>query len=522
MSQAAATRPRIFAALSLVAVALSVFAAGARARNVYFSTEHPETVSVIQGQTNQLIGSPIPVGALPVDIAIAPDGKTAYVVNLGPNTVSSIDTQTNQVVGSIPTGADPASIAITPDSKTAYVAGQAFGKVFVVNLQSNTVVKEIEVGDVPNGVAITPNGKTAYVTDFRSNDVSVIDTQENKVVATLPVGEDPEGIAITPNGEKAYVANFKSSSVSVIDIATDTVALTPIQFPAGAGPRAIAISPDGGTAYVTDHGSKDVSMIDVATDQLANSTIQVGELPEGIAVTPDGRTAYVAVASFVFPHIAVIDTQTKRVSSTIGVGQGPFAVAVVPVDLPPVASISVPRSIRLGAKVRLDASASHDVDGSVASVAWNFGDGTKASGPTPSHAFGQIGTYEVTATVTDNEGCSTSQVLSGKTVACYGSPLAKTTQAAKVVYPGVRVKCPRAARPKGCKFTLQGLTQKGHGKIETAVTKLHVKAGKTAIARLKPQRSYVSKLGNGKIVLVKLTLAFNGSASTTLRRLLIR
>jgi YVTN family beta-propeller protein len=503
-------------------VALSVCAAGAKARNVYFSTEHPEAVSVIQGQTNQLIGSPIAVGKLPVDLAVAPDGKTAYVVNLGEGTVTAIDTQTNQAVGSIPVGANPAGIAITPDGRTAYVTGQAFDKVFVVDLQSRSVVKELDVGDEPQKAAITPDGKTAYVTDFKSNSVSVISTEENKVVATLPVGEEPEGIAITPDGAKAYVANFKSDSVSVVDVATDTVALASIQFPAGAGPQAIAISPDGGTAYVTDHGSKAVSMIDVATDQLESSTIGVGELPEGIAVTPDGRTAYVAVASFVSPHIAVIDTRAKSVSSTIGVGQGPFAVAVVPVDLPPVASMSVPRTIRLGAKVRFDASASHDVDGSVAGVAWNFGDGTKASGPTASHAFGRIGTHDVTATATDNEGCSTSQILSGKTVACYGSPLAKMTQAVRVVYPGVRVKCPRAARPRGCRFTLQGLTQKGHGKVETAVTKLHVKAGKTAIARLRPRRSYISKLGNGKIVLVKLTLAFNGSAGTTFRRLLIR
>jgi PKD repeat protein len=55
--------------------------------------------------------------------------------------------------------------------------------------------------------------------------------------------------------------------------------------------------------------------------------------------------------------------------------------------------------------VSLDASASSDPAG-VASYRWDFGDGTGASGPSPTvtHSYSQLGNYTVTLTVTNSKG----------------------------------------------------------------------------------------------------------------------
>ncbi|MFF0728404.1 S8 family serine peptidase [Streptomyces sp. NPDC004134] len=51
-----------------------------------------------------------------------------------------------------------------------------------------------------------------------------------------------------------------------------------------------------------------------------------------------------------------------------------------------------------------DGTASTDPDGTVASYAWDFGDGRKGTGERPTHTYASAGTYQVKLTVTDNDG----------------------------------------------------------------------------------------------------------------------
>ena len=73
---------------------------------------------------------------------------------------------------------------------------------------------------------------------------------------------------------------------------------------------------------------------------------------------------------------------------------------------PPVANAGGPYSAAVGAPVTLNGSASRDPDGSIASYAWTFGNGTSGSGVTPSATYATAGTFTVTLTVTDNGGAT--------------------------------------------------------------------------------------------------------------------
>jgi PKD repeat protein len=67
----------------------------------------------------------------------------------------------------------------------------------------------------------------------------------------------------------------------------------------------------------------------------------------------------------------------------------------------PVASFTTAQT---GLAVTVDGRASSDPDGTIASFAWNFGDGVTASGSTSSHTYAVAGTYTIRLTVTDNKG----------------------------------------------------------------------------------------------------------------------
>ena len=74
-----------------------------------------------------------------------------------------------------------------------------------------------------------------------------------------------------------------------------------------------------------------------------------------------------------------------------------------------------------------DGTGSSDVDGSVASYAWDFGDGGTATGATPSHDFVTSGTRDVTLTVTDDEGTPGSVVVPVQVTRTNALPLAAFT-----------------------------------------------------------------------------------------------
>jgi len=76
-------------------------------------------------------------------------------------------------------------------------------------------------------------------------------------------------------------------------------------------------------------------------------------------------------------------------------------------NVPPVAMLTV-EPFGGGNQVMACTAGSTDSDGSIASSKVNFGDGVIASGPTAFHTYASAGTYQVTATVTDNAGVTSS------------------------------------------------------------------------------------------------------------------
>ena len=75
--------------------------------------------------------------------------------------------------------------------------------------------------------------------------------------------------------------------------------------------------------------------------------------------------------------------------------------------------------IRVGQTVNFNAAQSRPpAGGSLTRYEWNFGDGSTqvTGGPATSKAYGAVGTYQVTLTVTDNAGRTTTSSPTGVTI----------------------------------------------------------------------------------------------------------
>jgi hypothetical protein len=88
------------------------------------------------------------------------------------------------------------------------------------------------------------------------------------------------------------------------------------------------------------------------------------------------------------------------------------------VGVPPVADSSGPYDTGFVNEILyFDGSLSSDPDGgAIQSWSWDFGDGSTGMGETVTHVYGAIGTYDVQLTVTDDEGQTTTPVMTTATV----------------------------------------------------------------------------------------------------------
>lgn len=106
----------------------------------------------------------------------------------------------------------------------------------------------------------------------------------------------------------------------------------------------------------------------------------------------------VTLASATYDAAANQDPDGDSDGSTIVVYQ-----TSAPANQPPTAQFSYSCT---GLSCTFDGSGSSDVDGTLVSYAWNFGDGNSGPGVTAVHTYGDAGTYPVELTVTDDDGAT--------------------------------------------------------------------------------------------------------------------
>ncbi|MFF1574792.1 PKD domain-containing protein [Leifsonia sp. NPDC058292] len=129
----------------------------------------------------------------------------------------------------------------------------------------------------------------------------------------------------------------------------------------------------------------------------------------------DGATSTDANPTHVYGSAGTF-TVTLTVTDDKGLASAPVQQQVTTVAVPNQAPTASFTATPNGLTVAVDGGASTDPDGTVASYAWNFGDGATATGATASHPYAAGGTYTVTLTVTDNQGLASSAATKTVTV----------------------------------------------------------------------------------------------------------
>lgn len=388
------------------------------------------------------------------DVAIAPDGKSVYVLAspAGSGDVLQYDVGAGGLLSpktpaSVAAGTSPGGLAISPDGRSVYVANQLSISQYDVGAGGALSPKTPPSINVPGAglqqVAVSPDGRSVYVVDYLGGGVLEYDVGAGGVLspktpATVASGTNPQGMAVSPDGTSVYVVNRGEKDVALLHVGAGGTLSKVGTTVAGSEPTFVAVSPDGKNVYVVDRNggiaAGAVLQYDVGSGGVllpkTPTSVAAGLNADGIAISPDGKSVYVSnnQSSDVSQYdVGSGGALSPKTPATVAAGLGAAGVGVAP-DQGPVASFTAGAS-PAGSPTRFDGSASSDSDGTIARYDWSFGDGTSAAGggATPTHTYSAPGTYTARLTVTDDGGCSTSFVFTGQTASCNGGSPATTT-----------------------------------------------------------------------------------------------
>lgn len=270
----------------------------------------------------------LPTGAGPHEVAISPDGRTAYVADYGRetpgNTITVLDLVDREVEATwdLLNYTRPHGIATSADGSVVWVTAEGARAVLEIDAASGRIGRVWRTGqNVSHMVARTPDERKLYVANIGSGSVSVIDRASDEVT-TVPTGAGAEGVAVSPDGAEAWVTNRQEGTISVIDVATDEVVAT---FSSGGEvPIRVAFTPDGAEAWVSNAGSDSVTVFR-AGDRTIAATLEVGAVPVGILIAPDGSRAFVANTRA--NRVTVFDVGSRERADTFTTGIEPDGMA---------------------------------------------------------------------------------------------------------------------------------------------------------------------------------------------------
>jgi YVTN family beta-propeller protein len=191
---------------------------------VFVASESTDQVWVLEGAPDapfSLVGK-IPVGRMPHQLSVSPDGKFVAVNNRMANTTSIIDPTLMKEIVRLPVGKQPHGIIWSPDAKTLFVAHEKDAYIARFDVGTWKSLPPLMVG-VPQHVlamsAARPNELWFTVTNSNENDHLRVYDLDTKQITRVKVN-DVHDVYFTPDGSEMW-----SSSSGFLDKPSDRMVI---------------------------------------------------------------------------------------------------------------------------------------------------------------------------------------------------------------------------------------------------------------------------------------------------------
>jgi YVTN family beta-propeller protein len=317
--------------------------ASAQKNNVLQDQLNSKRVRLPNGWQLSPAGSSLPLGDLPLNIAISSSKKWVAVTNNGQSvqSIQLIDTKTEKELDNVlipkswyglkfsndenflyasggndnmilkyairnnkliladsivlgkpwPEKISPAGLEIDDRANLLYTVTKENNSLYIIDLAGKKNIFQLALGAEAYACLLSPDNKELYISLWGGDKVLVFDTKKRNILSQIEVGDNPNELLLNKKGDILYVANANDNSVSVIDTRQRRVleVLDAAMFPdapAGSTSNGLALSANEKKLYVANADNNCLAVFDVSIKGRSHSKgfIPVGWYPTNIKV----------------------------------------------------------------------------------------------------------------------------------------------------------------------------------------------------------------------------------------------
>lgn len=265
-----------------------------------------QSLQLVDARKGKLLQS-LPIPSAWLGLCFSDDSRTLYVSGGNTNLIlrykvehKQLKLQDSIVLGAPwPTRISPAGLCVDDKKGLMYVVTKENNSLYVVNTHTKAVIQRDSIGKELYTCTLSPDRRKLYMSHWGGNELLVWDTEKRKNLARIPVGDNPNDIMLNRHGNLAYVACADDNSVSVVDLKQNKVletlsaTLYP-NAPTGSTSNSVALSPDEKTLYIANADNNCLAVFDVSQPGHSRS---LGFIPTGwypTCVRTLGKKIYVS------------------------------------------------------------------------------------------------------------------------------------------------------------------------------------------------------------------------------------
>ena len=332
-------------------IALFVIVGAVQAQTL--STLESKRVKLPNGWSLTPVGKSLPLGDLPLNIAVSKSRRYAAVTNNGQSiqSIQLLDAKTDKELDKVMITKSWGGLAFSDDEKSLYASGGDNNWIIRYSIVQNKLLasdtfvlgkpwskQQSSESISPTGLCIDDPQGILYVVTKQDNRLYLIDLKTKKPVQRVELGSDAYICLLSPDRAKLYISLWGRDKVVVFDTKTkqlvDSVAV-------GDNPNELCTSKNGQVLYVSNANDNTVSVISLPSLKVIETlntavypTDLSGTTSNSVALANNDRTLYVANADN--NCLAVFDVSKPGSSHSLGfipTGWFPTVVRVIDTKL---------------------------------------------------------------------------------------------------------------------------------------------------------------------------------------------